>query len=242
MKSYEADEVAGAVSGYLAAGDAAGAFDELKPVLEQGTPFRLLDRIAAAVDQPPWSETSNLLNLIAADGSEGGWVLIGGFLRQAYVRRPSTVMSECRRTIIIADRWYGADILGERVPGPALVDDFAQALDSLAPWRGDGNRWVRRSVGVAVHFWAKRSRGDSTLEGQAQKLLDFLEPMFEEWDMDAVKGVGWGLKTLGRTYPALLSDWLLAQRGRRHRQLMLRKAVTYLPDDQSQQIVEDYGQ
>lgn len=26
--------------------------------------------------------------------------------------------------------------------------------------------------------------------------------------MDAVKGMGWGLKTLGRHYPDLVADWL----------------------------------
>jgi hypothetical protein len=106
-------------------------------------------------------------------------------------------------------------------------------LDLLAPWREDANRWVRRTVGVAVHFWAKRSRGEHAAE--AKGLLTFLEPMFEEWNMDAVKGVGWGLKTLGRHYPDLVADWLaqqLVHRQRRHRALMLRKALTYLSDEQ----------
>jgi hypothetical protein len=62
-----------------------------------------------------------------------------------------------------------------------------------------------------------------------------LEPLFEEWDMDAVKGVGWGLKTLGKQYPDLVADWLAQQvvpNRRRHRALMLRKALTYLSDEQ----------
>jgi hypothetical protein len=44
--------------------------------------------------------------------------------------------------------------------------------------------------------------------------------------------VGWGLKTLGRYYPDLMADWLAQQVGRRHRALMLRKALTYLSDAQ----------
>jgi hypothetical protein len=50
--------------------------------------------------------------------------------------------------------------------------------------------------------------------------------------MDAVKGVGWGLKTLGRYYPDLVAEWLPRQVIRRHRALMLRKALTYLSDEQ----------
>jgi len=72
-------------------------------------------------------------------------------------------------------------------------------------------------------------------------LLAFLEPMFEEWDMDAVKGVGWGLKTLGRHYPDLVADWLarqVIQRQRGHRTLMLRKSLTYLSDEQRARATE----
>lgn len=63
--------------------------------------------------------------------------------------------------------------------------------------------------------------------------------MFDEWEMDAVKGVGWGLKTLGRQYPDLVTDWLalqVAQRQRRHRRLMLRKALTFLSHEQRERV------
>lgn len=241
MNSREADALADHLTEFLAAGDSSGAFRTLKPVLDQRTPFRLLDRIATKVAQPSWLEVSELLDLVATDGSEGGWVIIGGMLRQECARQPTVAFAECRRYIVTADSWYGADILGERVPGPALVAEFENALALLAPWREGDNRWVRRSVGVAAHFWAKRSRGDEALVGQAESLLVFLAPMFGEGNMDAVKGVGWGLKTLGRWYPLLLADWLLAQAGRSHRRLTLRKAVTYLPDDRRRKVLEAYG-
>jgi len=156
-------------------------------------------------------------------------------LGQQLDRDSVDAFARCREYIIAADVWYAADILGERVPGPALVADLQPALDLLAPWREDANRWVRRTVGVAVHFWAKRSRGAAEHTAQAEALLALLEPMFEEWDMDAVKGVGWGLKTLGRHYPDRVADWVAQQvvhRQRRHRALMLRKALTYLSDEQ----------
>jgi hypothetical protein len=241
MNSREADEIARVVCGHLEADDSVGAFTVLKSILNQRTPFSHLDRIAAAVTHCPWKETSELLELIAQDGSEGGWVLIGSCLRGYYPARTAQIVDDCRRYIVAADSWYGADILGERVPGPALVSDFEPATGFFLTWRSDGNRWVRRSIGVAAHYWAKRSRGDQALAGQAETLLDFLELMFEEWDMDAVKGIGWGLKTLGRYYPESMTPWLLAQRGRPHRRLLLRKAVTYLPEDQRRLLLEAYG-
>jgi hypothetical protein len=69
-------------------------------------------------------------------------------------------------------------------------------------------------------------------------LLAFLEPMFEEWEMAAAKGVGWGLKTLGRYYPDLLVAWLPRQLSRRHRAVIERKALTYLSEAQTRRVLK----
>jgi 3-methyladenine DNA glycosylase AlkD len=233
MKTKEARELGKRIAGLVQAGQIAQAYDLLSPVLAERTPFTLLGRIGEAVGAGTLGEVNVFLDRAAADRTEGGWVVIGSALGQQLDRDPAGAFARCRDFIIAADVWYATDILGERVPGPALVTDFQPALDLLAPWRGDDNRWVRRTAGVAAHFWAKRSRGEHVAEAAA--LLAFLEPMFEEWEMDAVKGVGWGLKTLGRYYPDLVADWVAQQvvhRQRRHRAIMLRKALTYLSDEQ----------
>jgi 3-methyladenine DNA glycosylase AlkD len=233
MKAKEARELGERIAALVQAGQMTQAYVLLAPVLAKRTPFRLLDRIGEAVGASPLDATNAFLERIATDKTEGGWVVIASALGAQLDRDPAGAFARCREYIIAADVWYATDILGERVPGPALVAHFQPALDLLAPWREDANRWVRRTVGVAVHFWAKRSRGEGAAEAEA--LLAFLEPMFEEWEMDAVKGVGWGLKTLGRHYPDLVADWVAQQvvhRQRRHRALMLRKALTYLSDEQ----------
>ena len=209
------------------------AYTLVAPVLARRTPFPILGRIGAAVGAGRLATVNLFLELVAEAGTEGGWVVIGSALGQQLPRDSEGAFARCRDFIVAADIWYGADILGERVPGPSLVADFERSLVLMCPWRKDVNRWVRRAVGVAVHFWAKRTRGAEERIGQARALLDFVEPMFDEWDMDAVKGVGWGLKTLGRYYPEPVADWLREQvvhRRRRHRALMLRKALAYLPE------------
>ncbi len=234
MNAKSADEVGKRVAVLVGQDRAAEAYALLAPVLAQRNPFRLLDRIGRAVGAGPVATFDALLDRIAGDRTEGGWVIIASALRQQLGCNPSGAIGRARAYIIEADIWYGVDILSERVPGPALVDHFERALPLLEPWREDANRWVRRAVGVAIHFWAKRSRGAPDLRERASELLVFLEPMFEEWEMDAVKGVGWGLKTLGRTYPHLVAPWLEEQvmrLQRRHRSVMLRKATTYLPDE-----------
>lgn len=212
-------------------GQADQAYAHLAPVFAGRTPFRLLDRIGQAVGAGPIPETDLFLSRIAAGRTEGGWVVIGSALGQQLDRDLDGALARCRAYIVAGDVWYAADILAERVPGPALVAHLEPTVARLVPWSSDENRWVRRGAGVAVHFWAKRSRGTTELRTQAGILLGFLEPMFEEWDLDAVKGVGWGLKTLGRHYPDLVAEWLeeqLVRRNRQPRALMRRKATAYL--------------
>jgi hypothetical protein len=195
----------------------------------------MLRLIGGPIGAGPLPEVSAFLEVIAAGRTEGGWVIIASALKGQLGRDLPGAFARCRHYIIVADVWYAADILGEGVVGEALVSSFQPALDQISPWREDADPWVRRAVGVAVHFWAKRSRGASEQVPQAQTLLAMLELMFWEWDMIAVKGVGWGLKTLGRYYPDLVTDWLaqIVESGQqRHRALMLRKALTYLSDEQ----------
>jgi 3-methyladenine DNA glycosylase AlkD len=213
-------------------GQAPQAYDLLAPILAERTPFDTLRRIGEPIGRCQLNQVDPFLVLIATDKTEGGWVIISSVLQTQLDRDLSSTFVRCRDLIIAADVWYASDTLGEGVPGRALVSHFQPALGLLTPWREDTNVWVRRAVGVAVHFWAKRSRGAAEHAGQAKELLVTLEPMFEEWDMSAVKGVGWGLKTLGRYYPDLVADWLPEQISRRHRALILRKALTYLSDEQ----------
>jgi len=204
------------------------AYTLLAPILAGRTPFRLLDVIGSEAGQGGLEPVNVFLEAIAARKTMGGWVVIASALGAQLSRDLPGAFERCRNYVVAAEIWYATDILGERVPGPALVTDFDRALAHLEAWRRDTNGWVRRTVGVAVHFWAKRSRGAVEFSTRAGRLLTLLEPMFEDGDMEAVKGIGWGLKTLGRHYPELLAEWLKRQLARPHRALMSRKAMTYL--------------
>ncbi|HEY45110.1 MAG TPA: DNA alkylation repair protein [Anaerolineae bacterium] len=234
MKTKQADELAERISSAITSWQPTQAYSLLEPILAERTPFRILDRIGERIGSIPFDVLNPLLDLISEARTEGGWVIIGSALKIQLDQDLEETFERCRDMIINANIWYGADILGERVPGPALVSHFEHALKSLASWRQDPNRWVRRSVGVSIHFWAKRSRGSADLIPCTEILLAFLEPMFEERDIDAVKGIGWGLKTLGKHYPDQLTDWLevqIIQRQCRPRRLTVNKALTYLPEE-----------
>ena len=235
MQANQAKTLGEQIAKLVRAGQIEPAVDLLAPVLAERTPFRMLDLIGEAVGAGPVAAVNPFLERLAAGQTIGGWVVIGTALRQQWSSDPDGAFTRCRNYIISGDVWHATDCLAERVSGPALVTDFEAALALLAAWSEDPNRWVRRAVGVSVHFWAKRSRGSLQQSPQAEAVLAFLEPLFEERESDAIKGIGWGLKTLGRYYPELLADWLhrqLVQQQRQPRALMLRKALTYLSAEQ----------
>jgi 3-methyladenine DNA glycosylase AlkD len=61
--------------------------------------------------------------------------------------------------------------------------------------------------------------------------------MLGERNRDAIKGIGWGLKTIGKHQPKPLTRFLKTQAKRAHpTKLMLRKATTYLPARTKQQL------
>lgn len=238
-----ADRLGRRIAALLEAGGLIPAYDLLAPLLSRRVPFRLLDRVGAQIGKSPASAAATFLEQIASRGAMGAWPLLGSALAAQYPRSPENALRRCRRWIIAADVWHAADTLAERVPGAALVTDFANALRILAGWRVDANRWVRKSAGVAVHLWTKRSRGEARHLSKAKRLLAFLQPMFFEQDLDAVKGIGWALKTMGRYYPAAAAPWLERQVVRQpgFRPLMLRKALTYLPARDRRRILKAAG-
>jgi 3-methyladenine DNA glycosylase AlkD len=240
MKIAEARIIGEDLANLVHSGEMEFAYSQLVPILTQRTPFSALDRIGSTLGKCPIEPVNELLEQLAADRTMAGWVVIARVLREQLDQNFDGTLDRCRDYVILADTWYGADIQGERVPGPALVQKFPLALEKLTSWRVDPNRWVRRTVGVSAHFWAKRSRGQAMHAHCAEELLAFLSPMFTEWEIDAAKGIGWGLKTLGKYYPDLVTPWLLELTSNpelRYRALTLRKALTYLPDDQKDEVL-----
>jgi 3-methyladenine DNA glycosylase AlkD len=231
MNRAEIREWATACRDLLIAGDTDSALARLRPIVTGRTPFPLLDltgQVAAEAATTNPAAFTALLDDLAATDEIGAWPLIGSALAAAYLRHSLLhAFAEARRYILQADVWHATDALGERVLGPALRADFDTALSLLEGWREEASPWLRRAVGVAVHFYAKRERHRSD---EVTRLLDLLAPLFEERDIAAIKGVGWGLKTIGKFYPDLLVPWLRQQVAtKKSRRLMIQKSVEYLP-------------
>jgi 3-methyladenine DNA glycosylase AlkD len=239
VRTKEARQLGAAVLTLIESSRIDHAHALLSPVLAKRTSFRILDCIGEIIGAGSLEDVNVFLDQVADGETVRGWAVIGKVLGTQLERDFEDALERCRNYIITADVWHGADALAERVPGPALVNHFNPAFKAIGLWRDDPNPWVRRAIGTALHFWAKRTRGTSDYIPNAALWLDWVEPMFEERDIKVVKGVGWGLKTLGKYYLQLVTEWLVKQINQKQRQprrLILRKAMTYLTEKQCARI------
>ena len=212
------------------------AYTHLAPVLAERTPFRLLDLIGEGLAKCPVVKLDPFLDVISVQATIGGWTVIASVLRARISADLPGVLERTHGFIIQADTWYACDCFGERVLGQAMVDQFQAALRLLSSWRKDENRWVRRALGVAGHLWAKRAKGVDEYHVEVEELLAFYCSMLEERQIDAAKGVGWALKTLGRYYPEAVSNFLHKNNYRSIAPVIRRKALKFLPEKMKAQL------
>ena len=210
-----------------------GDLEETCLVLDQlafgRTKFPILDRVGARLGQASLQTASLLdaLDRMISRGSVGYYVVVGSALAPLLESDMMTCLRKTAEYIVIGNDWAKCDSIAERVWGRALVCNFPQAYDYLARMRDHDSRWIRRAVGVAVHYFTKRR---PTAMAELRKLLVLLAPDLGEREYDAIKGIGWGFKTIGKYQPKLLSRFLESHVKRAHpTKLMLRKATTYLP-------------
>lgn len=233
----EIEELAEDVVDLILSGNSEAALKKLKPVLDVKCPFTFLDALGkrigqAGTDPEKFFETSDR---IVDYNAMGGFVIVGQALIHFLPGSFDKVMEKSREYIIKGDTWYVCDIIGERSLGQALVICFDEALPWLKRFLEDDNKWVKRSVGVSIHFFSKRVLDQPE---RTKMLLDLVEPYIEERQADVVKGIGWGLKTIGRHHPDILVQFLREQMKSEKKisKLMMRKAVTYLGEDERMEI------
>jgi 3-methyladenine DNA glycosylase AlkD len=211
----------------------------LNPVLETKVPFPLLDEIgkrlgAAGKDEP--SRYFGVFDEIVATDKMGGYVIVGQALAAFLETELEASIRKAAEIVAGGKKWYVCDIVGERVLGQALVEHFDSAFSVLERMTVLEDQGVRRSIGVAVHFFAKRRPEDVERMKQLLSLLAFL---VDDKRVFVVKGVGWGLKTIGKHQPKLVEEYLKETlETKRISKLMLRKATTYLDGEAKGKLLE----
>jgi 3-methyladenine DNA glycosylase AlkD len=219
--------------------DRKGFWKVLNPVLDAKVPFPLLDEMGRVLGTAGKLEPRKYFGVfdeIVATAKMGGYVIVGQALAalletelEASIRKAAEIVAEGKE-------WYVCDIVGERVLGQALVAHFEPAVSLLERMTVMEDQEVRRSIGVAVHFFAKRRPGDAE---RMKRLLHLLSLLVEDKRVFVMKGVGWGLKTIGKHQPKLVEDYLRqTMRTKRISKLMLRKATAYLDEGTKRELAE----
>ena len=239
MNREWARNIAERCAGALNQDDLEGFWNVLNPVLDAKVPFPLLDTIgrllgeSGKLDKPRYFR---VFDEIVATEKMGGYVIVGQALAQFFETELEASITKAKEIIVKGQKWYVCDIVGERVFGQALVEYFESAFSVLDRMASLEEPEVRRSIGVAVHFFAKRRPKDS--EGM-RRLLFLLFPLVDDRRVFVVKGVGWGIKTIGKHQPKLVEKYLQEiLETKRISKLMLRKASAYLDEQTKQKLVE----
>jgi len=226
---HDADAAASKAEALIRAGDLEKACDILDPLAFGRTKFPILDRVGTRLGEADLGNAAFLeaLDRMISRGSVGYYVIVGSALAQRLGSNMSTCLEKTAEYIVIGENWAKCDSIAERVWGQALVLNFPRAHKYMTKMRNHENRWIRRAIGVAVHYFAKRR---PTAKAELDMLLVLLAPGLGERNRDAIKGIGWGLKTIGKYQPKLLTKFLKSAVRRAHpTKLMLKKATTYLP-------------
>jgi 3-methyladenine DNA glycosylase AlkD len=201
--------------------------------------FYKLDRLGLALGGKNLGNKEDyfhFLDMIIDYDAMGGYVIVSKSLIPFLEDHLYDVLDKSRDYMLKGDVWHLCDNMSERSVGQALVDYFPETLPWMDSFLSSGERWLMRSAGVAIHFFTKRIRDDPE---SIRRLLELVEPYLEVRQEDAVKGIGWGLKTVGRYYPELLKPFLKDQRrsGKKISKLMWSKALNYLEEEKRAEIM-----
>jgi len=232
--------LAGEVTDLILAGENNKAIEILKPILDTKCPFVRLDFLGREIGSAGINKPGiffKFFDELIDYNAMGGFVIVSRALTEFLENNFDLVMEKSKEYIIKGDVWYVCDIIGERSIGQGLVDYSDETIPVLERFLEDENRWVRRSAGVAVHFFSKRVQND---EEKTKKLLNLIEPHIGEKQIDAIKGIGWGLKTIGKYHPGILLKFLIKQLKNKKKisRVMMRKATTYLDENEKSEVNE----
>ena len=214
----------------------------LNPVLDTKVPFPLLDEMGRMLGKAGRLDPQKYFGVfdeIVATDKMGGYVIVGQALAVFLETELEEAIRKAAEIVAGGRKWYVCDIVGERVLGQALVAHFGSTISVLERMTVLEDQGVRRSIGVAVHFFAKRRPEDVE---RMKRLLALLSLLVEDKRVFVVKGVGWGLKTIGKYQPKLVEDYLQeTMKTKRISKLMLRKATAYL-DERTKSGLAEYWQ
>lgn len=150
--------------------------------------------------QIPKEDHLEVCDLIFAENTMGGLVLIGKILQLRLELDWENSVNKARHYISLADEWYSCDIIGERVFGFGMRYYTSQCFNEIKTLFKSNNRWVLRGMGAGCHFAIKRGLPVEFVEQLFIELLNYGKSK----DKEIRQGIGWACKTTAKFHPELI--------------------------------------
>lgn len=146
------------------------------------------------------SQLIALLDEIIFRDRIGSYVVAGKALQMHYDQNPELVLRKVKEYMILGDKWYSCDLMGERVFGHAMLIDFENVFPAIKKASMHESIWVVRAVGTGIHYATKKGLHAAAVED----LFDLLCEQRHRMEFHVKKGMGWAVKTVCKFYPEMV--------------------------------------
>jgi hypothetical protein len=178
-----------------------------KSILKKKIRFPVLEYIAGELYKAiPLSDQIAIADEIIKTAEIGSNVLAAIILQKRLEKHFEESFDKAAAYMIAGDKWYVCDIIGERVLGHALLTQPSQTIPRLAVLINHSDKWMVRSVGVAVHYAVKNGLS----ENYSEQMFQILLACSSATDFHTKKGIGWGAKTVAKFHPGIIKKFSAA--------------------------------
>lgn len=140
---------------------------------------------------------------VCVQKTEGGNVILGIIMQLRLPIAYEEAIQKTHEYIADANDWYVSDIIGERVWGVALLQQFDLMIKTFEKLSSDQSNWVVRSLGAGAHYAVKKGLGKKEVE----QVFLLLMKMVNTNDRQIKQGVGWAAKTTAKFHPDLIEKY-----------------------------------
>ncbi|WP_104385893.1 DNA alkylation repair protein [Sphingobacterium sp. HMA12] len=171
-------------------------------LLKKKVSFPLLEYAAKEiVTWIPENDQTIFIDALVATDEMGSYVMAGMVLQlQLPLMLEQSILKACGY-MVIGGQWHICDIVGERVLGHALLTFPEKTTSLLEQLARHPDKWVVRSVGVAIHYAVKKGLAPEFAETMFKLLLS----LSGATDFHIKKGIGWGAKTIAKFHPTIIA-------------------------------------
>jgi 3-methyladenine DNA glycosylase AlkD len=151
----------------------------------------------------PSKEQIALTDGIIALKENGSEVIAGKMLQLRLDKHYKESMTKAAAYIAAGGHWLPCDTVGERVFGHALLTLPEKTIPQLKKLAKHEDKWIVRSVGVAVHYAVKKG----LKKAHAEEMFRLLLSLAGTTDFHTKKGIGWAAKTTAKFHPDIIKKY-----------------------------------